>query len=312
MSAGLPHSTVPVHVVGRHVGEVPFVPALHECARDIIGCMWAATAWDDSNWGGVRARGWTVMGRLRDRTEALTQEAKVAQRREAERASSTTMEMLSVASMHRRWQDQLKAKWSGGPSVVALLFAPPDTAAMDQLDARGEIFDLRTGTNWDLFFPGYYNSPESQYFEHQAGARSVGHGYAQDWFFSARDFDMLRREVEEKSEGRWSYSGTTDLVLINVWLAKNAPPTIDWASTLSGSITDPATGVRTLTLAEIIERISRDIERGLEDPAYGVAKVTTPAEHQDSGGRGQSGQGFVGNVLSNIVASLVVKGTGLG
>jgi hypothetical protein len=30
-------------------------------------CMLPATAWDDADWKGAKARGWTVMGRLRER-----------------------------------------------------------------------------------------------------------------------------------------------------------------------------------------------------------------------------------------------------
>lgn len=52
--------------------------------------MWAATAWDDDDWDGARARGWTVMGRLYER-QKFTHAAAIAVRkkqRDAQRADA--------------------------------------------------------------------------------------------------------------------------------------------------------------------------------------------------------------------------------
>ena len=119
-------------------------------------------------------------------------------------------------------------------------------------------------------------------------------------------FAGLRKHIETSSENRWQYSGGTDLVLINGWLAEQGEPTIDWVSTISGQITDRFAGIQTLTLANVIERITRDIETGAEDLSYGVGEVTdeppSPARHV--------GRDFMIQALSGIVAALGAKALG--
>jgi hypothetical protein len=114
--------------------------------------MWPATGWDDADWDGSKARGWTVMGRLRARQRremALSHEAK---RQAAE--SSRYMQMMTASTGVASWRNSLRAGWRGGQSVVAFLFSHPDAQPIADLDARGEYFDCRTGDSWDLFFPG--------------------------------------------------------------------------------------------------------------------------------------------------------------
>ena len=217
-----------------------------------------------------------------------------------------------------------KARWHGGPTVLAFLFAPPDSDAIRILDARGEYFDVRTGNTWDLFFPGYYRSragKDQDYefediarrdFERQGRrdferhVRRVGRDYARTWYFSAADFDGLRRHIELSSERRWEYSGGTDLVLISAWLVDQGEPTVDWASTISGQLTDQEAGTKTLTLANVIERITRDIETRAEDASYGVSEVTDgpllPESHNI--------RDFMINALGGVAAALGVKALG--
>lgn len=158
--------------------------------------------------------------------------------------------------VERQREDSIIASWPGCPTVLAFLFALPDADAMSMLDARGEYFDIRTGDTWDLFFPGYYRSTKGPYFESQAHARPVGHDYTSAWYFHAWDFDELRKHIEDSSEHRWEYSGGTDLVLINAWLLPRDDPVVDWASTISGQISDQPAGIQTLTLGNVIERIT--------------------------------------------------------
>jgi hypothetical protein len=201
------------------------------------------------------------------------------------------------------FEDLAKARWQRGPTVLAFLFAPPDSDAIRMLDVRGEYFDIRTGDTWDLFFPGYYRSTIGGAFEHDEGALPVGKNYAGDWYFSPVGFNDLRVRIEQSSEYRWQYSGGTDLVLISAWLVDQGEPVMDWASTISGQVTDQSVGTQTLTLASVIERLSRDLETGAEDSAYGVGEVTddpsTPASHV--------GRDFIIQALSGIAAALGAK-----
>ena len=271
--------------------------------------MWAATTWDDADWDGARARGWTVMGRLRDRQELRRKEAERARRRAGKwlaKQYALQGERQDVL-IPTEYAELMKTRWHGEPTLVALLFAHPDSDAMRMLDARGEYFDLRTGDSWDLFFPGYFRTTEDADFEDQVGSRAIGRWYGDNWYFNARDFNIFRNEVEHLSDHRWKYSGSTDLVLINCWLAERGEPTIDWVSTISGQITDQADGTRTLTLANIIERITSDLETAAEDASYGVGEVTDgqppPAGH--------FGRDFMANALGGIAAALGIRALGI-
>lgn len=176
---------------------------------------------------------------------------------------------------------------------------------MRMLDARGEYFDQRTGNTWDLFFPGYYKS--DNFKEVEVGARPAGHDFGASWYFNASEFNALRARVERASAGRWSYSGEVDLVLVNGLLVQDGKPVIDWASTISGPITDPSTGTRTLTLAGVVELVTRDFESAAEDASYGVGEVTDgPTPIQGHGGRD-----FTLNALAGIAAALGTRAVGL-
>jgi hypothetical protein len=264
--------------------------------------VWAATAWDDADWEGVQARGWTVMGRLRARQESLRNHAIQACRRVEERERKQDDPVPAATAGAQR--DAVRAEWHGGPTVVALLFAHPDSEAVRTLDARGEYFNCRTGETWDLFFPGYYKSANAD-LEVQTGATRVGPGFASDWFFSAGDFNLFRADIQRLSEGRWTYSGGTDLVVINGWIPDVGEPVIDWPSTMAGALSDEAT--KTLTIAQVVERLTRDLETQAEDPAYGVGEVTClPVAPGNSMAR----QIVIG-ALGGIGAALGKKGLGM-
>jgi hypothetical protein len=216
---------------------------------------------------------------------------------------------MYTAKTERRYRDRIKTGWRGGPTLLAFLFAAPDTGAIKMLDARGDYFDLRTGNTWDLFFPGYYRSHKGILFEREAGALPIGDRYANDWFFSAADFNELREHVEMLSRHLWEYSGGADLVLVNGWLPPEGEPTIDWASTISGQITDQVAGAQTLTLAHVVERITRDLETGNEDSAYGVGEITDgPAIRK--GPRGEAAREFMVEMLAKIAADLGSRALG--
>ncbi len=182
---------------------------------------------------------------------------------------------MTAAATEQAWRSSMRTFWTGGPVVVAMLFAHPDSQAIQALDARGEYFDSRTGDTWDLFFPGYHKS-DNAYLEEQAGSRRVGSGFAHDWFFNANDFNLFRAHVERASSGRWSYSGGTDLVVVNGYMPNVGDIVIDWESTLLGSLTD-ADGTQTLTIAQVIERLTTDLESGAEDSAYDLDAVVKRA-----------------------------------
>lgn len=199
----------------------------------------------------------------------------------------------------------IKKRWQGHPIVVAFLFAHPGSDAMQMVDARGNYFDTRTGDTWDLYFPGYHRSSRGHQPE-LADLRPVGDAYASEWYFSPASFNKIRSEIERSSARRWEYSGGTDLVLTNGWVLPGGDLTVDWASTISGQVSDRQAGINTLTLANVIERITRDLEYAIEDSSYGVSEVT--------GGPPSTGghitRDFMVNALAGIAAALAAHTLG--
>jgi hypothetical protein len=248
------------------------------------------------------------MGALRERQRLLRQRAEIARRLGAlgdiwpdHRESKGILSPLPSLQ-----SDAVSVHWHGGPSVLALLFAHPDSDSMRMIDNHGGYFDIRTGDTWDLFCPGYYRSTKGARFERGAGARPVGRSHLRGWYFSPADFNYLREEIEHRSERRWQYSGGTDLVLANGWLPEEGEPVVDWASTISGQVSDRAAGVQALTIAGVIERISRDLETAAEDPSYGVGEVTGGSPPASS----HVGREFMINALAGIAAALGARALG--
>jgi hypothetical protein len=83
-------------------------------------------------------------------------------------------------------------------------------------------------------------------------------------------------------------------------------PTIDWASTISGQTAERA-GSSTLTLANVIERITRDLENNAEDPSYGINEVTNGPQASES----HIGRDFMINALGGIAAALGARALGV-
>jgi hypothetical protein len=274
---------------------------------DKVFVVWPATAWDDGDWENASARGWTVTRVVTARRDRKLADARAARRRLREREN--TLGLMLPASITRAAADDAAARWGGGPNLLAFLFAHPDSEAITSLGRRGEYFDYRSGDVWDLFFPGYYRSTENEGAERAYGASPVGRGYVADWYFHARDFDIFRREIEDFSEGRWRYSGGTDLVLVSGWMPARGTPTVDWRTTVSGAVTDDTTGAMTLSLPEVVERISQDLELALNSPDYGVSEVASPARPDATGGMGVT-RDIVTQALGGILAALGVRALG--
>ena len=62
----------------------------------------------------------------------------------------------SVGSVEGRLLERCRKVTEPTPSVVILVFAYPNSWSVKQLIQRHEYFDIRSGDDWDVFFPGYY------------------------------------------------------------------------------------------------------------------------------------------------------------
>lgn len=251
--------------------------------------MVPAVAWDGD------AVAWSVMGRLRARQWVAANNAARARERVAHRPARV-VEMLTATSQPRNYPEFAQAAWKGEWLVIALLFAHPDSEAVRQWSARADYFDLRTGSTWDLFVPGYYRlTGYSATRVAVDGHRVSGQG-PDSLYFSPRGFDDLRRHVQEQTGNRWQYSGEADLVLLSAWLPESGDPTVDWQSVLAGQISDSPSGQRTLTLAQVIERISVDLEQVHESESFGVPEVVRASL--------QPGQSVTREILVQAIANV--------
>lgn len=179
-------------------------------------------------------------------------------------------------------------------SAVILVFAQPDSWSARQLCARRSYFDVRSGEDWDVFFPGYYRygsmgDPEAVKLDEY-------------WGFSPRAFDSFRRELEQKSESRWRSDGESELVAMNATLVPGGP-VVDFASVVNGPLTEPDISVTTRTLAQAIERLGQQVDDRAEDADYGLAEVVGKADEvrAKEGVIGRIGIGAAGGVAAALV-----------
>jgi hypothetical protein len=191
-----------------------------------------------------------------------------------------------------------------GPDVtcvaVALLFAAPNEPAIARASDRKDYFEVRTGDLWDLFFAGYYRWGRDHYDPDGEAVSSEPDG---PWF-SAREFNEFRRSVERQADGRWVYSGDVDLVLINAFLVPGGEPIIDWESTVGRSLTDPNGHYVGVSIAGVIEAVSRGIEQGYESPDWNLPSAAAVRQQPSTLG---GFAGFARDVLSNVLAALITN-----
>jgi hypothetical protein len=255
--------------------------------------VYAATLWDDAE-----AEGWTVMGRLRARQDLLRNHAIQARRRQDRRHVDTDLPAVAFEGAER---DAGWAEWHGSTELLALLFAPPDSTAMRVLSSRLEYFDVRTGDTWSLFFPGYYERDATRSIR-----RDPFLGVPRErseWAFAADGFDSIREHVSEHSEGRWRYSGETDIVLIGAWLPEDGDIVIDWGSLTSGVLVESGSGQSDRSLGALVESISNSFNDRV-DLAGGTASLLA--------GNAQPSHTtmleFTTQVLSGVATAVLVHG----
>ena len=218
---------------------------------------WDISSWNEQNKKTIDrlpsyCRNWSVMGRLRERYR-LNGDA----------------------------TSQREPKWE---TIVALAFITQPADALELLAHNGAVLNLRSGRRWDLFFPGYFQITTTDEKSFLPGSAAVGDGFLSNWYFNARDFDSMRKHVETMSQGRFIYDGRPTIMVVRSTYDESGEPSIDWNSVAFGPLSDRWHGVKTLSLNEVVHRISIDLEHGSEDPDWGIAELLTynECQHQTS------------------------------
>jgi hypothetical protein len=183
-------------------------------------------------------------------------------------------------------------------TAVALLFAQPTEPAIEMAAKQTDYFDARTGGLWDLFFAGYYRYGHTDYDQEGEALSKDDIGA----WFSPREFNTFRDEIETRADGKWVYSGGIDLVLINAFLVSGEEPMIDWPSTVGRSLIDPNGRYRDISLGGVIEAVSRGIERGYESQTWNLP-TAEEARHNPSGFSEAAREIFSG-VVAGVITGL--------
>lgn len=82
---------------------------------------------------------------------------------------------------------------------------------------------------------------------------------------------------------------------------------IDWESTLTGSLTE-FDGTQTVTILQVIERLTTDLETGAEDPVYDLEAV---AHRELERAKGTEARDITVSALGGIAAAFAKARLGL-
>jgi hypothetical protein len=100
-----------------------------------------------------------------------------------------------------------------GVWMCGLLFAPPNTPVGRSIMDRLDDWHHRSGANFDFFCVGYVDWNEFEDDQPVGHLRDTKGSTRRQFYFSAKAFDDIRRNVEGRSG--WRYSGEADLLLVN-------------------------------------------------------------------------------------------------
>ena len=217
-------------------------------------------------------------------------------------------------------------------TILAIVFSGPWSSILTDVAEFGGYLDERTGSTLDVFFAGvlpakaswrpsayaaymakisgWYDSeivlitePRRPRGSRQDPERAHWHdfdlGREQGWVWSPKGFNTLRAEVEERSGGRWRYSGNSDLLLANVVFGAGVRPEIDWDSAVSVALDVFEDRRRGRWFGEVVETLMRSMESEDGDPYWGMREKAEQDEH-----------GYRGSLSSRVLKYLLLEGLG--
>jgi len=121
-----------------------------------------------------------------------------------------------TAEFARPFQDPTELKWTRMrveidqvSKLAGILFCSPDTD-FGQREVLPDLdyFDERSGDFVEFYCAGFGTNQQTRLANQGRMTPVVG---GQQWWFSTKAFNSLRKDLEEKT--RWTYSGETDLIL---------------------------------------------------------------------------------------------------
>ena len=134
-----------------------------------------------------------------------------------------------------------------GTWMCGLLFAPPKTPIGKSIFERIADWHYRSGKNFDFFCVGYGNWNKDGQGKLVASITAKRGLTPIKYYYNAKAFQEIRKDVEAVSS--WRYSGEADLLLVN-------------------AVRDPDTSEVRLELDEII---ALDVDRLIEDKVFSTS-----------------------------------------
>lgn len=194
-------------------------------------------------------------------------------------------------------------------SLLAIVFSGPWGSVLADVASHGAYLDERTGESLQVFFAGVLPTSDHTWIpsvetirgwydtelliltppiRKPSDARDRWHRdvFTREggWVWSPRAFDELRREVEAASDGRWQFSGNSDLVLANFLHGPGIEPAIDWESTITVALDRFETRDDGRWFGEIVESLTRACEdREASDPLWGMSELVDTDPEQLGG-----------------------------
>jgi hypothetical protein len=112
--------------------------------------------------------------------------------------------------------------------MLGLCFArPTSNLAKNEIFPQVPDWHYRSGNYIDFYFAGFTDfqqEPETKSLQVSMPGRGT-------WFYSPKTFDSYRKQIEEKTN--WKYSGGSDLILVNAYRKSDLDePIIDFSNAI--------------------------------------------------------------------------------
>jgi len=238
-------------------------------------------------------------------------------------------------SIKNHFDMRRRSRTTEGPlsgNLLAIVFSGPWSSILTDVAEYGGYLDARTGADLDVYFagvlPAYSRGDPREYEDYLERLaefydpeitmlrrpfrplRHRGHvealedefrfGREQGWFWSPRGFNDLRVQVENDSDGRWRFSGNSDLVLVDALTATDMPePEIDWESVITIALDAFGDRFRGRWFGEVVETLM--LAAGGDDPGA-ISRALERADKND--------RNYGGSPSSRILKYLVLDGLG--
>jgi hypothetical protein len=146
--------------------------------------------------------------------------------------------------------------------LYGFLFCRPDLPSVGESILKSiDYYHHRSGEHIDFFFPGF----TERWHKSEAMAFEVKGPEGQKWWYSPKDFNEWRKDLEQLSD--WVYSGMNELLLVNIGVGRyHNNPFVDFDNAIAIRLDEIKDGDTISALFERIFKYSEDQDE--ENPIW--------------------------------------------